>query len=168
MSILATDTYYYDTHALCAFIAFEWDDEQPKSTYTSRIENVVEYIPGQFYKRELPCILECLKQIDLSQIEAIVVDGHVFVDNTKAPGLGAHLYEALEKRIPIIGVAKTAFALNKQNTVEVLRGESKNPLHVSSTGIDLQKAAEFIRSMKGAYRIPTLFKELDKLSRSAS
>jgi len=166
MPILATDTYYYDTHALCAFISFEWDSEQPEKVYTSEIKNVAEYIPGQFYKRELPCILECLKQIDLSQVEAIVIDGHVFVDNDNAPGLGAYLYEALEKRVPVIGVAKTAFAKNKQNTIEVLRGNSKNPLYVSSVGIDAQLAASYIKEMKGAFRIPTLLKELDKLSRS--
>lgn len=168
MPLLATDTYYYEDYALCAAIVFDWNDETPQATYTVRIEEVAPYEPGQFYKRELPCILKCLEQIDLSGIDAIIVDGHVYVDNHKAPGLGAHLYEELEGKIPIIGVAKTSFAKNKETAQEILRGSSQNPLFVSAVGTAIDKAATNVQNMKGGFRMPTLLKTLDQLSRTHS
>lgn len=166
MPLLATDTYYYSDHALCAIVCFEWNDPIPGQVFTTRVENVAPYQPGQFYKRELPCILQCLKQIDLAPIEAIVVDGHVYVDNHGAPGLGAHLYEALQQRTPVIGVAKTSFAKNKDTTKNILRGSSTKPLYVSAIGTALDDAAERIKRMHGDYRMPSILKELDQLSRS--
>lgn len=123
------------------------------------------YIPGEFYKRELPCILKVIEKVNLAELEAIIIDGYVFIDNEKKFGLGGYLWESLNKKLPVIGVAKTSYMGNKDTIVELLRGESKNPLYISSIGIELNKAVELIKSMHGEYRIPTLLKELDKLTK---
>jgi len=62
-------------------------------------------------------------------------------------------------------VAKTNFASNKENKVELLRGKSMKPLYITSIGIDIEEAKENISKMSGEYRFPTLLKELDKLTK---
>lgn len=76
----------------------------------------------------------------------------------------AHLYEALDRRIPVIGVAKTAF-LRATNARDVARGSSAKPLFVTAVGMDLDVAAGHVRDMHGTFRIPTLLKLVDRLSR---
>lgn len=167
--ILATDIYYFDDKAKAVAVAFErWTDEQPTQVFTCQLDQVAEYVPGEFYKRELPCILEVLKQPDLNQVEAIVVDGYVILDNKGKIGLGGHLFHALGGTIPVIGVAKTNFASNTRQVVEVLRGNSQRPLFVTAMGMDVSEAANHIHSMAGTFRLPTLLKEVDKISKEKS
>lgn len=164
--ILATDIYYYDDKAKAVAVAFErWTDEQPTQVFTCQLDKVEEYVPGEFYKRELPCILEVLKQTDLNQVEIIVVDGYVILDNNGKIGLGGHLFHALGGKIPVIGVAKTNFARNTRHVVEVLRGDSQRPLFVTTMGMGVSEAANHIRSMAGEFRFPTLLKEVDSISK---
>jgi deoxyribonuclease V len=164
--ILAFDTYYYDDQAKTVCITFKnWADTLPDNTYIDITDNVAEYEPGAFYKRELPCILNTLKKIDLSQVDIIIIDGFVFLDDDNKPGLGNYLYKALEKKIPVIGVAKTNFAQIHKNKRALLRGKSVKPLFITSIGIDLDLATEKIKTMHGEYRIPDLLKDLDRLTK---
>jgi deoxyribonuclease V len=80
------------------------------------------------------------------------------------PGLGAHLYQALGRRTAVVGVAKRRFH-GAGDAVPILRGTSQVPLFVTAVGIDLAEAAEGVRRMHGAHRIPTLLKRVDRLSR---
>lgn len=164
--ILAFDTYYRGNSAKTVAVAFEdWTDDKPAEIYHESIEGVKEYEPGQFYKRELPCILSLLQKIDTKHLEAIVVDGYVVLDDSGKPGLGGHLYEKLEAQFPVIGVAKSNFAKLQRNKVEVCRGQSLNPLYITSKGKALTEAADNIRKMHGDYRMPTLLKVLDQETR---
>lgn len=165
--ILAFDTYYYENKAKTVCLGFDgWNKEENYKIYSEIIENLEEYKSGEFYKRELPCILSLLEKIMLNEpIEVIIIDGYVYLDNNQKFGLGGYLYESLNRKIPIIGVAKTNFAPNKYNKVELLRGKSKNPLYITSIGIDIENAREHISKMSGDYRIPKLLKELDKLTK---
>jgi deoxyribonuclease V len=164
--ILAFDTYYYDNKAKTICLEFaEWNESENFKIYTEIIDNVEEYIPGEFYKRELPCIISLLNQIDLKKVEAIIVDGFVYLDDENKFGLGGYLYEKLNQRIPVIGVAKTNFATIEENKKSLLRGKSKKPLFITSIGIELEDAVQKIESMNGEYRIPTLLKELDRLTK---
>lgn len=164
--ILAFDTYYFDQKAKTICLEFaEWNEDKNFKIHSETIDNVEEYIPGEFYKRELPCILSLLKQIDLSTIEVIVVDGFVYLDDENKYGLGGYLYEKLNKEIPIIGVAKTNFASIEKNKKALFRGDSKKPLYITSIGIDLDEAYKKVESMAGEYRFPTLLKELDRLTK---
>ncbi|NQX84773.1 MAG: hypothetical protein HRT67_02425 [Flavobacteriaceae bacterium] len=63
-----------------------------------------------------------IRKIQLSEIEVVIVDGHVYVDNNKTYGLGGYTWEAIEYKVPVIGVAKRGFFANKQTVVEVIRG----------------------------------------------
>lgn len=164
--ILAFDTYYYSNKAKTVCLAFEhWDAEQPQEVYTGFMEQVADYTPGEFYKRELPCILDLFSKLPYQDTEAIIVDGFVFLDDEEKPGLGAHLYHALDQKIPVIGVAKTNFASLEHNKIAVLRGESIKPLYITAIGMDAQQAAEQVKQMAGEYRFPTLLKQLDQLTK---
>lgn len=161
--ILAIDVHYRENIAKSVSIAFDnWTDTTPHTTHIVEIKKVAPYVPGQFYKRELPCILKVLEKSDLSTITLIIVDGYVVLDDTGKAGLGHYVYEALDRKIPIVGVAKRSFRDNQKNVVEVFRGTSKNPLYVSSVGIDLAHAAEQVKNMAGDYRFPELLKILDQ------
>jgi len=164
--IFAFDTYYYGNKAKTVALAFNsWHSSQALEVYSEILEDVDEYIPGEFYKRELPCILSLLKQIEPALIDLIIVDSFVFLDDQEALGLGGHLYNALSGSIPVIGVAKTNFATIDQKKAQVFRGESKLPLYVTAIGIDLSSAAENIRNMHGTFRMPTLLKRLDDFTK---
>jgi deoxyribonuclease V len=106
-----------------------------------------------------------LNQIDLENIEAIIVDGFVYLDDDKKHGLGGHLYEKLNGKIPIIGVAKTNFASIEKDKKPLLRGDSAKPLFITSIGIDLEEAFQKVETMAGEFRMPTLLKELDRLTK---
>ncbi|MNE21925.1 Endonuclease V [compost metagenome] len=164
--ILAFDTYYFVNKAKTVCLAFEsWESDEYCRLYFEILEGIAEYTPGEFYKRELPCILSLLKQISLEQVTSIIVDGYVFLDDHDKLGLGGYLYNALGKKIPVIGVAKTNFATLEKNKRELLRGESTRPLYITSMGIGLEEATTLIRNMKGGYRIPTMLKVLDQFTK---
>lgn len=160
--ILAFDTYYWENKAKTVCLSFEnWTNDKPVEVYAEIIEEIAAYEPGSFYKREMPCILSLLQQINLNDISLIIVDSFVLLDDDGKMGLGAHLFEALDSKIPIIGVAKTGFHNNKKNVRELLRGESKKPLFISAIGINLELAYNHVKSMHGIYRMPTLLQILD-------
>ena len=164
--ILAVDTYYEDNLAKTVLASFEyWEDQEFTQIYFEELQIDENYVSGEFYKRELPCILSILKKVDIYSVEAIIIDGYVYLDNFKKFGLGGHLYEKINRKLPIIGVAKTNFLTNTLNKLELLRGKSKNPLYITSIGIEQIIAKQYISRMFGEYRIPKLLKELDKLTK---
>jgi deoxyribonuclease V len=159
--ILAIDIHYKPTYAKNVGVLFQWPDNAPKQVIINKRAEVAEYVPGEFYKRELPCILDIIAEVNLVDIDAIIVDGHVFIDNDKNHGLGGYLYEALDHQLPIIGVAKRAYHKNEKTNIPILRGESANPLYVSAIGMDVEIAAQNVRDMHGDFRIPTILQILD-------
>jgi deoxyribonuclease V len=165
--ILALDVAYTgDAQGYAVALAFtEWEVAVPAATYTATVSPIAAYEPGSFYKRELPCLLAVLAQIDLGQVSCVVVDGYVMLGAEQRPGLGQHLYEALGGRMPVVGVAKTRFAGVAPQVVPVRRGQSQNPLYVTSVGLPVDEAARLVASMHGAHRFPTLLKLLDALTK---
>lgn len=164
--ILACDVHYEDTAAMVAGVVFdEWTAQIPDQEYTCRVERVEQYESGSFYKRELPCILALLKKYNL-KVSCIVIDGYVFLDGDSEPGLGKHLFDALDGELPIVGVAKNSYQ-NISDKYAILRGNSKKPLYVTSTS-DLEAAKKNVIEMHGEFRLPTLLKRVDQLCRSKS
>jgi deoxyribonuclease V len=163
MLIAAFDVQYLaDGRASAAAVLFhDYKDPRPAQMITQSIPDAADYIPGQFCKRELPCILKLIERIG-PPIDEIVIDGYVSLDTR--PGLGQHLFESLGCRVPIIGVAKSKFA--GSSGTEVLRGRSRRPLFITSAGTDQRAASERIRTMRGPYRIPTLLKLADRVARA--
>jgi len=161
--IIAIDVHYRENVAKSVSIAFDnWTDTIPHTTHIAEVKNIAPYIPSQFYKRELPCILKVLEESDLSKVALIIVDGYVVLNDEGKAGLGQYVYEALAQKIPIVGVAKKSFHDNEKNVIQVFRGTSKNPLYVTSIGTDLTEAAEQVKNMAGDYRFPELLKILDQ------
>jgi len=162
--IYALDVDYNgDLNATVACLGFKkWSDSKISYSKTHFIEPIQPYQAGLFFKRELPCLIKALENLD--NIEVIIVDGYVWLEEPSHYGLGLYLYDALDKKIPIIGVAKNRFN-NTPKECELLRGESSKPLYITSVAIELNEAKEKIAQMHGKYRFPTLLKEVDTLCR---
>lgn len=164
---LAIDVAYKEDVAFIAGVLFkEWSDEVPESVVYTVLEGIPEYEPGNFSKTELPCILYLIEQYDLKP-ECIVVDAAVFLTKEKKPGMGYHLYENLNKEIPVIGVAKSKF-LDHDPKTEVFRRGAKSPIMVTSIGIEQEKAHEIVHEMGGRFKMPELLKRVDAECRELS
>ncbi len=108
--IACVDVDYRDAEAVVACVGIaRWTDAAPSVESVVRLAAVAPYEPGAFYRRELPCILAVLATV--RDVELVVVDGYVWLARAR-PGLGARLHEALGARVPVVGVAKTAFRGN--------------------------------------------------------
>ena len=162
--ILAVDVYYYNEEATAGAVAFaDWSSSQEDEVYVSHISSVEDYVPGEFYRRELPCIMQLMTEHRLSP-DIIIIDGLVYLDGFHKPGLGKYLFDALGARIPVVGVAKSRF-LSASDEIRVFRGRSNTPLYVTSAGIPLAKAKTCIMSMHGKFRIPSMLKKADRISK---
>ncbi|WP_353165654.1 endonuclease V [Acinetobacter sp.] len=162
--ILAIDVAYSETSAQVAGGVFDaWDAADLFKRYRISLDHIMDYESGQFYKRELPCIEALLAHVT-EQIDTIIIDGYVYLGNEQKAGLGQYLYEALIRKVPVIGVAKNQFKGTPSNC-EILRGQSIQPLYISAVGIELELAKQYVKNMHGKYRIPKLLKEVDRLSR---
>lgn len=162
--IFAVDVAYHEDSAFVAGILFEtWESSSFEKVYTKRVDSIADYESGAFYKRELPCILSVLDEVQES-IDFIVIDGYVSLGENRDVGLGMHLWNSLGGKTPIIGVAKNYY---KNTPIEcgVLRGASVKKLYITSVGVELDLAKEYILKMHGIYRIPTLLKQLDQISK---
>jgi len=169
--IVAIDVSYTEsadgsTSGLCGVVGFaDWTDANAALEMVVQVNDVAPYESGQFYKRELPCLLAAIEAVEASNttISVVVIDGNVRLDKDRRPGLGAYLYEAIHKTAPVIGVAKNLF--DGLDAASVMRGASTKPLYVTAAGVAESDAAKHIQSMAGDHREPTLLKRADQLSR---
>lgn len=129
---------------------------------TAALAEVAPYQPGQFYLRELPPLRAVLAGVGL--LALLVIDGYADLDPAGRPGLGA--YAHAEWGVPVIGVAKTAFA-TATHAVPVLRGRSARPLLVTAAGLPVSEAAALVRQMAGPFRVPDALRRADALARGA-
>ncbi len=162
--ILAIDVFYHQDQARTAGVLFKgWEDAEPDKVIYATTKGLRSYAPGSFYLRELPCLLQLLRDHQVKP-DYVIIDGYVFLDGHSQPGLGKHLFDELKGKIPVIGVAKNPFRdISKEYAL--WRGKSKHPLYVTAAGIDHRIASEHIRKMHGEFRIPTLLKMADQLCR---
>jgi len=161
--LIAVFDVYYQNDGLSSTAAAginAYADAQPVRVYRGLRPDAKPYVPGEFYRRELPCILELLETFSVLP-RVIIVDGYVMLGSR--PGLGQHLFTALGSSLPVIGVAKSAY--KGAGGVPVLRGRSTRPLLVTAAGMNVDVAAANIHKMHGDHRIPTLLKLVDRLAR---
>lgn len=181
---LATDTYYYKDRAKTVGIIFNsWDDSEPETIIHSWLgaDKYGPYIPGEFYKRELPCIINLITEhkLDLKEFDTIILDGLARLPGSSTEGLGVHLEDKITELWPdldfydrpaIMGVAKTRFGNveDDEGTCTVLRGTAKTPFYVNTTWhlMSSAEAASHLKEMHGEHRIPTLLKLLDRATKS--
>jgi deoxyribonuclease V len=163
--ILCVDVDYRSDCAVAAGVGIRaWPDAEAALERAVRIPGApAPYEPGAFYRRELPPLRALLDALgDLPAV--VVVDGYVWLGEGR-PGLGAHLFEALARRVPVVGVAKEAFAGNAL-ALPVLRGASRRPLYVTAAGLDARSAAADVARMHGPGRAPSILRRVDRLARS--
>ncbi|HET9653910.1 MAG TPA: endonuclease V [Kineosporiaceae bacterium] len=158
----ATDVYYpADGGAVAAVvICSDARYEAVTSQRTVLLAEVEAYRPGEFFRRELPALRAVLA--GTGPLDLLIVDGYVDLDPDGRPGLGAHAHA--EFAVPVIGVAKTAFA-TATHAVPVHRGQGTRPLYVTAAGIRLPEAADLVRAMAGPYRLPNALRLVDRLTR---
>jgi deoxyribonuclease V len=162
--IACLDVDYRDDHAMAAcLLAPGWDAAAATEQLVERVTDVSPYVPGRFFERELPCLQAVLARVR-DPLTAVIVDGYVWLDEAGRPGLGAHLWEALGRAAPVVGVAKTTFR-GSGFAQPVHRGRARRPLWVTAAGIDVRDAAARVGSMHGPHRLPTLLAEVDRLCR---
>lgn len=164
--ILATDVHYSGEEAITGAVLFEtWRATERLHEWVDSHTGVVEdYAAGEFFRRELPCILPLIQRAYQSlHLKTIIVDGYVDLGDGK-PGLGRYLKRALSGSVEVIGVAKNEYV--GAPAAEVLRGKSSKPLFVTTTG-DMGSAARRIASMAGEHRLPEMLRRVDELSRGA-
>jgi deoxyribonuclease V len=165
--LACVDVAYSTRSAAAACLVFhDWADPVEARAFVAKIDDVADYEPGAFYRRELPCLLAVLREVD-APLDAVVIDGYVWLSSDGRPGLGARLFEALEGRIAVVGVAKTSFA-GSDFAVPVARGTSSRPLYVTAAGATQDAAAGWVRRMHGDHRLPTLLKRVDRRCRDAA
>jgi deoxyribonuclease V len=164
--IASIDVDYRGDRALAACLLFRgWTDAVSQAQLTETIAHVEPYHPGQFYRRELPCLLQVLGKV-ADPPNVVVIDGYVWLADESRPGLGGHLYEALGRKVAVVGVAKTHFR-SAHASRALLRGGSSRPLYVTAAGMEVDAACRHVQAMHGAFRIPTLLQQVDQLSRTA-
>ncbi len=159
------DVKYYDNFAAIGYVIFK-NHTSPIAIETGQIIHygIEPYESGNFYKRELPCLLSALNQLELKfEFELIYIDANVWLGENKK-GLGVYLYNQLNRKTPIIGISKTKYN-NSILIKEIIRGNSENPLYISSIGIDLEIAAKMVKEMHGNFRLPNMIKLADSFSR---
>lgn len=175
--IIALDSYYKDDLCNTSLVLFsQLDSSTPIYTDTIFTKNKEQYIPGQFYKKELPGIKKILEKfkkenpIWWSMVDMIITDSYVRLKlgDKEWDGLGEYLNNWLKKKKEeriIIGVAKTLFGDCNQISEIITRGKSKTPLYIQST-LSNKWAANLVKTMDGNYRIPTMLKLVDQKSRN--
>ena len=164
--IMALDVAYDKACAAAAGVYFsDWDAATADGAFSTRVDSEPHaYEPGEFYKRELPVLMKLINQSPVP-VSTIIVDGYAWLSADGRPGLGARLYEALARRVPVIGVAKTKFHDDTWSE-PIRRGESEAPLYITAAGMDRTDAATRVARMGGSARIPALLKQADDLARS--
>ncbi len=165
--IAAADVHYREDKAVGVIVLFsEWESldilSYEKIEFTGKYS---EYIPGEFYKRELPILISLYERIKNTELEAFIVDGYVFLGKEEKPGLGYYVYQNLGGSIPVIGAAKSRFKENSENCRELLRGKSAKPMYITSIGISPDEALMKMQKMKGSFRIPDILSKLDRMTK---
>ena len=164
MTLAALDVDYRDDGAVAACVCFAgWGASASSAEHVATIVTVSPYLPGELYRRELPCLLAVLEKVPVLP-EVLIVDGYVTLGG-ETPGLGMHLFTVLERRTIVVGVAKTRYQ-KATDAVAIRRGSSRAPLFVTAAGMDAHQAAEHVRAMHGPHRLPTMIARADALART--
>lgn len=177
--ILLIDVHYDELNNsahIAGILAEDWVSDKIISTYEIDKDGIdCTYIPGQFYRREMPCIIELWNNLpnDIkTNIDTIIVDGFYDIwDGSK--GLGHHVRDWLYEHgyiKEVVGIAKNPCRETNKFTLPVFRTEEsktskcRSALWVNGSNMENDYQNKVL-NMHGKYRIPTLIKAVDKLSR---
>ena len=160
---VAADVHYLRSGSAraAAVVAADATFRQELAERTAEVPEVAPYLPGEFYRRELPPLRAVLQDID--GLALLVIDGYADLDPDGRPGLGAHA--SAEFGVPVIGVAKTRFH-TATHAIAVHRGTATRPVFVTAAGMPRADAAELVRLMAGRFRTPDALRHADQLART--
>jgi deoxyribonuclease V len=171
MTIACVDVAYGERGARAACVLIDaWKSQLALACYVEAIDTRPHaYEPGFFYRRELPYLLAVLRLLPALPA-LVIIDGYVWLPPDGRPGLGAHVYEALARRITVVGIAKRPFdGVEACDCVwPILRGASRQPLFVTAAGMTNAAAAVAVRAMAGKHRIPDMVRMADRLAREGT
>lgn len=156
--ILIMDVQYGERNYAAGMLYESWDSTKHVASVRIPIDDVEEYVPGEFYRRELPPLL---RVVNVFSPTVLVIDGYVQLP--ERPGLGWHLHDAT--KLPVLGIAKKRFE-GVPDSWGVLRGKSEKPLWVTAIGID--NPIEIVRSLPGKHRKPDWVVAVDQLARNGA
>jgi deoxyribonuclease V len=166
-SYLSTDVAYDEGTGYGIGVVFsKFTDDTPESIIEVIVPDVGEYVPGEFYKRELKVLLaihEEYVRIHKKKPLCIFIDAYVDLGDKK--GCGQYFADAIEDTSVVIGIAKNAYVPADKVCEKVLRGSSVKPLFVTSTIVPKEDAAFLVRTLHGEHRFPTLIKKADMLTK---
>jgi deoxyribonuclease V len=162
---VALDVYYGETFVRGAYAGFATLEQSTPAFMVTKIFDgaAADYQPGNFRIRELPYLEQLVcEAIQTTKISTVIIDGYVWLGETRK-GLGWHLYESMQRHIPVIGVAKTRF--HQATATPILRGMSNSALWITAIGVDVVAAANVVQQMHGEFRMPTMLTLVDQASR---
>lgn len=161
-------------------VIMKLEDLMPIEVIRADLPTKFPYVPGLLSFREIPVILEALKQLEI-QPDLLMVDGHG-VAHPRRLGIAAHLGVLLN--IPSIGVAKAKLTghytephwtkgsvtplMSKDNQIgSVLRSKDKvKPLFISpGHRIGQEQAVDLVIKCLTKYRLPEPTRIADKISK---
>lgn len=116
--------YAADAAGLACVLADSWTAPTAATEISQSLACMpAEYVPGEFYRRELPLLRALIDDL-VPRPSTLVIDGYVWLGGVDAPGLGARLFEALHSATPVVGVAKTRYRGDTWSE-QVYRGDSR-------------------------------------------
>ena len=159
--IACTDVDYRENPAWTGILLFDhWGDEHPVWERVDACQWAGDYRSGQFFRRELPPLLQALGRLH-QMPQVVIVAGYCWL-GPEVPGLGAHLHVRLQGPA-VVGVAKSPY--RSWPGLPNLRGQSSAPLYITACAFDEEEAGRAVQRMHGAFRIPTLLRRVDQLAR---
>ena len=179
--IAGVDVGFEDNYAItkAAVAVLSFPDLQLVEKAIARCPTTFPYIPGFLSFREIPAILEALKDITITP-DLIMCDGHG-IAHPRRFGIASHLGVLID--LPTIGVAKSLLVgkheevppekgnwqpLNhKGETVGVVLRSRTNvkPIYISiGHRISLSTALDYVLRCTPKYRLPETTRQADKLA----
>ena len=78
--VLVLDVHYEAEKATAAGVLFcGWSVSHSTHEEIVQLDHVAEYQPGEFFRRELPCLMAVIQRFENAP-ELIVIDGYVWLD----------------------------------------------------------------------------------------
>ncbi|MCW1968987.1 MAG: endonuclease V [Anaerolineae bacterium] len=130
---------------------------------TAILQPVAEYKPGEFYQRELPCLIELIKKLETLP-KIIFIDGYVWLQNDQL-ALGGRLYEYLDRKVIVIGIAKSFLRIAGEN-ISMYYKSSHRPIYISAAGLSLDDAMQCVKEMPYQGHLPLMMKYADIAARN--
>lgn len=167
MPIAILDTHVSPTGATAACVVLRsFDASESLEERVVKVRKIASTDPDRPFEPVVALLRAALDAVE-SDVQVAVVRGYVWLDGTKQPGVGAHLYQALGESVSVMGVAKERCDEGQPDALEVARGGRSSPLFVTSAGFPPPVVGKLVKAMHGRGRIPWALARAAALSRGS-